>query len=766
MDGRDHPAAGSDDPDAQAIYGAIAGHIAAGRYVLAIGDPCGALVRDASRGEPPHVRPRPTPILLRPKSIRGLLDRQELAAALSALDAGLPLEITGEPGIGKTAFLRQLAHHPRAASYADGIVYLSARHQSATDLLQLIFEAFYELDGICKPTEAEIRRGLAQKKALILLDDLHLAQDELERVFDAAPSAAFVIATRARCLWGEGHSIPLKGLPADQAVLLLERAIERPLEATERSAVEHLCASLAGHPLRILQAAALARERAIPVEGWARDVSPESLLTALLSSIDEKQRRVLLALTALGGVPLPVQEVSGIAEVTDIEASLTVLVRRGLVVVSHARYLLADGVADRLRRREDLKPWVNRAVTYFTAWAERHHRSASTLLLESEALVRTQQCAAEARRWGEAFRLGRILEGALALGSRWGAWAIVLDRCLAAAKATGDRAAEAWALHQKGTRALCAGEPDIARGNLGQALKLREGLADAAAAAATRGNLGFVIVPVPVSKLTPPSPLGLELETLQLRDDVVSSVRVPTHTRFGPMLIAIPLLASLGWFGGWAFDAARSGRSPADRSLQGRPAALPFEEPRPIGSSAVLETAVDVAPLTPAPSAGRKRELQHPHFHGAPRTALDKPIDTALLRGERCVPGAHRAWHWRRQPVEHAELSSGRAAAHHDLRAHRVRPRRPAGQTAGRRLRQVRLARRTSSSSAYTSYRFKTVPFMPLEFAGAMYRLDHSMVRGHRVHKGHDLPSCPLRVPLHTSGIPSLGVRPSNRQYS
>ena len=626
MDGRDHPAPSAGDPDAKdqgpSIYGAIAGRIAVGRYVLEIGDPGGALIRDASRDELTHARGRPSPILLRPKSIRGLLDRPELAAALSALDAGLPLEITGEPGIGKTAFLRQLAHHPRAASYPDGIVYLSARHQSSTDLLQLIFEAFYESEGICKPAEPEIRRGLAQKQALILLDDLHLAQDELERVFDAAPRAAFVLATRSRCLWGEGHSISLKGLPPDQAVLLLERAIERPLEATERSAAEHLCASLAGHPLRILQAAALARERGIPLEGSVRDINPESLLTALLSPIDEKQRRALLALTALRGVPLPAQEVSGLAEVPDLEASLTALVRRGLVVVGHARYQLADGVADRLRRREDLKPWVNRAVTYFTAWAERHHRSAATLLEESEALLRTQQYAAEARRWGEVFRLGRILDGALVIGSRWGAWAIAIDRCLAAAKATGDRAAEAWALHQAGTLALCTGEPEIARAMLGQALKLREGLPDDAAAAATRGNLSFVVVPVvvPVSKSAdghpPPPSLAVDVEALPLRDAAPSPVRVPTNTRFAATALAVALLASLGWFGGWAFDAARSGRPLAGRLFQGRLAepeagrllrgrpAEPLEEPRALGSSAVLETAADVEPLTPAPSAG------------------------------------------------------------------------------------------------------------------------------------------------------------------
>ena len=70
------------------------------------------------------------------------------------------------------------------------------------DLQQLLFEAFYESDEFCKPTEAEIRRGLQDKQALILLDDVHLAQDELEQVIDIAPRAAFVVATRERRLLG------------------------------------------------------------------------------------------------------------------------------------------------------------------------------------------------------------------------------------------------------------------------------------------------------------------------------------------------------------------------------------------------------------------------------------------------------------------------------------------------------------------------------------------------------------------------------------
>jgi hypothetical protein len=589
--------------------GAISGQIAVGRYLLQVGERCGAVVHEASRAERAHIHPRPTPILLRPKLIRGLLDRRtELASALSALDASLPIEVSGEPGIGKTAILRQLAYHSRANSFVDGIVYLAARNLSSDDLLQLIFEAFNESDEPCKPTAAEIRRGLQEKQALILLDDVHLKQDELERVLDIAPQSAFAVSTRERCLWGEVRSLPLKGLPVEDAVLLLEREIERSLDATERVSAASLCAAIDGHPRRIVQAAALMRARGIPLGGWACDITSESLVTELLASTDEKQRRALLALTALGGVPLEVQHVSGIAEVTDVEASMMALVRQGLVVGSQTRHRLADGVADRLRRMEDLKPWVNRAITYFAAWAERHRRSPDIVLENSEALLRVQQCAADARRWGEVLHLGRLLEGALVLGVRWGAWAITLERCLAAAKAIGDRSAEAWALHEIGTRALCVGDSARARAVLGQAVKLRESLQDEVAAAATsRRNLRLVVASVSddsSDRSTMPPGVVPDIDSLPLRDAVQPAAPGPKAPSVTVLALVGLLSAIVGWFAYVAIAGALSMRAAdapsAAHGIAASQLARPEEPPAAPPAPDLIATGAD-PPVTPSP---------------------------------------------------------------------------------------------------------------------------------------------------------------------
>ncbi|HJZ75400.1 MAG TPA: NB-ARC domain-containing protein [Vicinamibacterales bacterium] len=556
--------------DEPSLYGAISGQIAVGRHVLQIGEASGGVVREASRTERAHIRPRPTPVLVRPRLIRGLFDRgAELTAALSALDAGLPVEVSGESGIGKTALLRHLAHHPRAASFVDGIVYLHARHHTSADLQQLLFEAFFESDEICKPTDTEIRRGLQDKQALIVLDDVRVSQHELEQVLDIAPRSAFAVATRERCLWGEVRSIALKGLPVDHAVSLLEREMERTVDGIERAAAATLCAAFDGHPRRIMQAAAIAREQGMLLDICARNITPANLVTELMASTDEKQRRALLALAALPGVPLRVQHIAAIADVTDLDPALMLLARRGVIVSSDSRHRLASGIGDQLRRKEDLKPWVNRAITYFTAWSERYRRSPASLLEESDALVRAQQSAADARRWGEVLRIGQLLEGALILGARWGAWAVTLEQCLTAARSTGDRSAEAWALHELGTRALCLGELGKARASLSQAAKQRDASDDAAGAAASRRNLSLVLAPEPESAPQPPgrkpgagfsvrteSAASVEprydLESLPLRQDIQLTLHGSDTSRVGAVILTIILATIVGGFSYWA----------------------------------------------------------------------------------------------------------------------------------------------------------------------------------------------------------------------
>ncbi len=609
------------DPDGRSLYGSIGGQVAVGRYILHIGASCGGVVEQTST-ERSHIHPRARPILVSPGVARGLLDRHdELTEALSAVDVGLSIGVSGDPGVGKTAFLRQLAHHSGAAAFVDGVVYLVARHHSSADLRQLIFEAFYESSDVFKPTETQIRRALQETQALILLDDVDLPQEELDHVLDVAPRSAFAIVTREPRQGSGVRAVVIRGLPGGDAALLLEREVGRTLNVSERSAAAALCASLEGQPLRIRQVAAIVRDQGVAIEQLARDLAPEHLLTEVMASLDEKQRRVLLAMAALPTVPLQLHHVSGLAEVTDLEPSMAMLAHRGLVARSDARFRLVHGVSDRLRQTEDLNPWVNRAITYFTAWAERHRRNEKTLLEEYEALLRVQYHAAEMRRCGEVLRLGQLLECALVVGARWGAWAIVLERCLAAAKAIGDRSAEAWALHETGTRALCLGEPATARTLLTQALRLRETMDDDDATAASRRNLSFVLPPVTVPPVRV-APVTVPPVSVDVREEAapapevrfeIDSLPIREQTQRAPAVVvkktslALPVTALVFVIiGGFAYWAAHGGWSWSSLKL----ANIGLEPP---GEIAETEVAIATPPQTVRP-ASRPRVLRFSAF--------------------------------------------------------------------------------------------------------------------------------------------------------
>jgi hypothetical protein len=509
------------------IQGEISGQVAVGNYNIQIGAIHGGVVNVAAPEQQPRPQPRPTPVFLRPRPFPGLLDREEeVNAASTALQSTTPVEFHGQAGLGKTTLLRHLSHHPAATSFPDGIIYLSARHQPVADLLQSLFDAFYESDAPFKPTDAQVRHALQGKQALILLDDVNLARDEVEALMDTAPGCIFLLASPERRLWGEGRAMALRGLPSDDALALVERELGRPLTPEERPAAQALCTALECHPLRLLQAAAMAREedrslaevavRLSPstmLRTGARDkarrteaLSPTETLTAeALNSLQEPEQQVLAALATLGGASLPADHLATLTGLADAVPALEALQRRGLVQAHSPRYSLAGTLGDDLQQMWDLTPWAERALAYFTAWAEEQRKAPDRLLEETEAILRTLEWATGAGRWTGVLRLGRAVEGALALGRQWGAWAQVLQWGLQAARGMGDRAAEAWALHQLGSRALCLGDAATARTSLIKALRLREAIGDRAGATVTRHNLNLLLGAPPAPPRKPPA---------------------------------------------------------------------------------------------------------------------------------------------------------------------------------------------------------------------------------------------------------------------
>jgi hypothetical protein len=481
------------------IEGNVSGQIAVGNYNVQIHAEHGAVVHFTPPGQQPVPRLRTSPVLLRPRPVRGLVDRQEdVAAALAAVGSCLPVEVHGPPGIGKSTLLRHLAHSAEAGSLRDGVVHLSARQQPAADLLQALFEAFYECDAPFKPTATQARHLLRDRKALILLDDCELGREAAEELLDTGPACAFVLASPERCLWGEGQAIHLGALPRDDARALFERELGRALSEEERSAFESLYTRLEGQPLRLLQAASQVREgrpvaEAVPIE--------EGTARRTLAPLPEEEKRLLSALAALGGGPIGAVHLGALADVPDPMPPLNNLLEHKLAQAHSPRYSLTGDLTSLLGSIWDLSPWCERALGYFTAWAEARREDRAALLEEAGTLRRLLDWATESGHHEQALQLGRALDAALAVSGRWDAWAQALERVRSAASVTGNRATEGWALHQLGSRLLCLDDQAGARDLLTQALAIRESLGDHNGAAVTRHNLGLLgLAPPPPSE--------------------------------------------------------------------------------------------------------------------------------------------------------------------------------------------------------------------------------------------------------------------------
>ncbi|MCK4299244.1 MAG: hypothetical protein KAX80_06920, partial [Planctomycetes bacterium] len=298
--------------------------------------------------------------------------------------------------------------------------------------------------------------------------------------------------------------------PPDDALALVERELGRPLIPREETAAHAISTALEGHPLRLIQATAMVREEDITLAEVARQVqvpAPTEALTAqVLASLSKPERRILATLAALSGASLHAEHITPLTGLADAAPALQALLRRGLVQAHSPRYSLAGTLGQALQQTWDLTSWTERALVYFTAWAEGQQQAPDHLLEEADAILRTLEWAAGAGRWTEVLRLGRAMEGALALGKRWSAWAQVLQWVLQATQALGDRAAEAWALHQLGTQALCLGDTAAARTSLTQALRMRETLGDRAGAAVTKHNLSLLQGAPPAPRRKPPAP--------------------------------------------------------------------------------------------------------------------------------------------------------------------------------------------------------------------------------------------------------------------
>ncbi|NET51196.1 MAG: hypothetical protein F6K09_21475, partial [Merismopedia sp. SIO2A8] len=301
--------------------------------------------------------------------ITRLLNRQaEVKAAIATLHAGGTIEFSGEPGIGKTALLRALSHHPQLTlRFPGGMVYQRVYERPIDDVLQSIFEALYQprQDGggtkpslststfaasdpsrLYKPLLNQIQSLLEQQHIGVVLDELGWREVGFSPS-GVLPNVPLLLAT----VMPSGHPVShpvgmskvqqfaLTGLPLQEAIVLFEEGLGRSLQPRESQLVEQLCQQLEGYPRRLVQYAALVRHRQYGLkdllEQLRSGMEPEEVVFQWMSGLHEVDRSIIAILAALRGIPLhpihlPTLVNLGL-QADSIDASLQQLLDHGVV---------------------------------------------------------------------------------------------------------------------------------------------------------------------------------------------------------------------------------------------------------------------------------------------------------------------------------------------------------------------------------------------------------------------------------------------------
>jgi hypothetical protein len=443
------------------------------------------LGRDASAVAAP--RPRPAPVMLLPPPFRDLLDRRdECDAITAALAERRNVALAGEVGSGKSALLSHVGNLDHTARFHDGVVYLQAATQGENDLAQAVHEAFYDVPPGVRPSAVEMRRHLADKCALLLIDDVALPPAALGALNAYGPDSAWLFASEEMLASAQRRPVALKGLPTEDGIALFERTLSRPLRADERAMVARIVESVQGHPGRIEQAAGAAAMRGVKAALTERDKTPN------LDNEDKPSRRVLAALACAGAVPLEPEQCAAIAQVDGVQDVLANLARRGLVQHVVPGFRLAAGLAPQVEATPEFAACRERATAVFSRFAFEARGTPRRVARLAAPMTASMAWAAEHGRSEGALRLARTIDGPLADSNRWDAWRDMLTRAHDIAVRAGDMSTAGWALHQQGTRAVLLGDKREGRRLLKEARSLRKRIGDVAGLKATRNNLKFL----------------------------------------------------------------------------------------------------------------------------------------------------------------------------------------------------------------------------------------------------------------------------------
>jgi beta-lactam-binding protein with PASTA domain len=462
------------------VGGDLSGQVAIGNNIVQVRVDTlhGNLVMAAPATAAPTVLRRPAPVRLVPRRPNPFVSREsELGRVVETLLAADVLDVSGPAGSGRSTLLRQAAHDDRLQALPAGVVHLSCADEGPDDLARSLFDTFYETSAPYQPSRGELRQRLNDVDAGLLLDDVALSADEVDRILDLVPRSGVALTSDDPVL---ASCLPLGPLPQPAAVVLV-RAVSTVDEETAAEIV-------------------------------ASPVSPEALLRAAAElseeEPDEDDRRAFGLLAAVPGLRVDADLLRVLGAGEEADGLVEQLVSRGLA----RRHRGWGGTADRFSAVPEATtghPAIELAAAreridqHFGAWAHRNRHAVPAPSNELEAARQLLAEAVQEEGWGLALDLALALESTFAVTGRWEAWRETLELLERAASATGAEDALAFAHHQQGVLEICEGHRAAGVSLLERALTARERLGDEAGAAVTRANLRLFAPPPPATQGSP-----------------------------------------------------------------------------------------------------------------------------------------------------------------------------------------------------------------------------------------------------------------------
>jgi len=206
--------------------------------------------------------PVPAPPGALPVPVSSLVGRDDdLRCVGDLLGAWRVVTLCGPGGVGKT----RLARHAAAAvagRYPDGVVVVEFGRGGTEDVHPAVAAALRVAGPGSEPVVDRLLTVLAVRRQLLVLDNCEHVVDEVAALVEAVVMAApgvDVLATSREALRVDGeHVHPVRPLPEEQAVQLLQErvAAQDPHTVLDGEPVARLCRRLDGLPLALELAAA------------------------------------------------------------------------------------------------------------------------------------------------------------------------------------------------------------------------------------------------------------------------------------------------------------------------------------------------------------------------------------------------------------------------------------------------------------------------------------------------------------------------------